>query len=195
MYNGEMVGVTRAVPFATTFIDLNCPMEMWVGGPFDYLHYYLSRRLLERVALENDVSPLFHIREAFFIEDLVVAQLTKTILMPVNSGEPLDRLALDQIAILLAAHTLQSRCVAQKAAAGFVPALEAWQRLRTEEMLRAHLEGNITVKELASACGLSGDHFARRFRINFGTRAASRRGYRASKAFPRSRRASRQRQR
>src|SRR5438445_32500 len=37
LYNGRQVGVTRAIPFATTFIDLNCPMEMWVRGPFDYL--------------------------------------------------------------------------------------------------------------------------------------------------------------
>jgi len=38
-YDGCEVGVTRAIPFATTYIDLDCPMEMWVRGPFDYLHY------------------------------------------------------------------------------------------------------------------------------------------------------------
>jgi hypothetical protein len=43
LYNGKTVGVTRTIPFATTFIDLNCRMEMWVRGPFDYLHYYLSQ--------------------------------------------------------------------------------------------------------------------------------------------------------
>jgi AraC family transcriptional regulator len=31
------------------------------------------------------------------------------------------------------------------------------------------LEGNITVKEVASACTLSASHFARRFRLSFGT--------------------------
>src|SRR5258706_905515 len=36
-------------------------------------------------------------------------------------------------------------------------------------MLRAHLEGNITVKELAGACSLSESHFARCFRLSFGT--------------------------
>jgi transcriptional regulator GlxA family with amidase domain len=47
--------------------------------------------------------------------------------------------------------------------------LEAWQKLRTEEMLRAHLEGDLTVKVLASACSLSGSHFARCFRTSFAT--------------------------
>jgi AraC family transcriptional regulator len=169
LYNGKKVGVTRAIPFAATFIDLNCRMEMWVRGPFDYLHYYLSQGLLERIALDNGVSTSFRLQEAFFIEDLVVAQMTKSILTPVEHREPLDRLALDQIAMVLGAHTLQAHCGGPKFAAGPRRGLEAWQKLRTEEMLRAHLEGNITVKELASACSLSGSHFARCFRTSFGT--------------------------
>ena len=169
LYNGRQVGVTRAIPFATTFIDLNCPMEMWVRGPFDYLHYYLSTGLLERIALDNDVAPDFRLQEVFFVEDLVVAQMTKSILAPVTHGEPLDRLALDQIAMVLGAHTLQAHCGAPKFAVSRRPGLEAWQKLRAEEMLRAHLEGNITVKELAGACSLSESHFARCFRLSFGT--------------------------
>jgi AraC-like DNA-binding protein len=169
LYNGKRVGVTRAIPFATTFIDLNCRMEMWVRGPFDYLHYYLSRGVLERIALDNGVSLSFRLQEAFFIEDLVVAQMTKSILTPVEHGEPLDRLALDHIAMVLGAHALQAHCGARKFAVGPRRGLEAWQKLRTEEMLRAHLEGNITVKELAGACSLSESHFARCFRTSFGT--------------------------
>ncbi len=169
IYNGKKVGVTRAIPFATTFIDLNCRMEMWVRGPFDYLHYYLSQGLLERIALDNGVSASFRLQEAFFIEDLVVAQMTKNILTPVEHGEPLDRLALDQMAMVLGAHTLQTHCGAPKFVAGTRRGLEAWQKLRTEEMLRAHLQGNLTVRELASACSLSESHFARCFRRSFGT--------------------------
>jgi AraC family transcriptional regulator len=168
-YNGKKVGVTRAIPFATTFIDLNCRMEMWARGPFDYLHYYLSQGLLERIALDNGVSTSFRLDEAFFIEDLVVAEMTKSILTPVEHGEPLDRLVLDQIAMVLGAHTLQTHCGAPKFAAGPRRGLEPWQKLRTEEMLRAHLGGNITVKDLANSCSLSGSHFARRFRVSFGT--------------------------
>src|SRR5580658_4771139 len=169
LYNGESVGVTRAIPFATTFIDLNCKMEMWVRGPFDYLHYYLSQELLQRVAVDHGISASFRLREAFFIEDLVVAQMTKSILTPVERGEPLDRLALDQIAMVLAAHTLQAHCGVPKFRSQPRRGLEAWQKLRTEEMLRANLEGNITVKELADACSMSGSHFARCFRTSFGT--------------------------
>jgi AraC family transcriptional regulator len=167
-YDGRRVGVTRAIPFATTFLDLGCSMEMWVRGPFDYLHYYLSRELLERIALYNGVAPPLPLHAAFFIEDLVVAQMTKNILAPVQHGEPLDRLALDQAATILGAHTLQAHCGAPKFAAPSRPGLEPWQKLRAEEMLRANLEGNIHIKELAAACSLSPSHFARCFRSSFG---------------------------
>jgi nicotinamidase-related amidase len=128
---------------------------MWARGPFDYLHYYFSRELLARIALDNGVSPAFHLQEVFFIEDLVVAQMTKSILAPVRHGEPLDRLALDHIAMVLGAHTLQQHCRTAKFASSPRPGLEAWQKLRAEEMLRASLEGNVTVGELARACSLS----------------------------------------
>jgi len=169
IYNGRSVGVTRAIPFATTFIDLSCRMEMWVRGPFDYLHYYLSRELLERIAIENAVASSFQLREEFFVEDLVVAQITKNILSPIKHREPLDPLALDQIAAVLGAHVLQAHCGAPKFAVPPGRGLEPWQKLRTEEMLRAHLEGNITIQELATACSLSTSHFGRCFRQSFGT--------------------------
>jgi AraC family transcriptional regulator len=169
LYNGRSVGVTRAIPFATTFIDLNCRMEMWVRGPFDYLHYYLSRELLEQIAADNAVVPPFQLQEVFFVEDVVVAEMTKNILFSVKNGEPLDRLALEQTATVLGAHTLQAHCGTPKFAAAPRRGLEPWQKLRTEELLRTHLEGNITINELAAACSLSPSHFGRCFRQSFGT--------------------------
>jgi transcriptional regulator GlxA family with amidase domain len=144
-------------------------MEMWVCGPFDYLHFYLSAALLRRIALDNGVAPTYELREAFFIEDLVVAQLTRSVLSPVRHGEPLDRLALDQIAMLLGAHVLQRYCGVPKVATSARRGLQPWQKIRAEEMLRAQLEGNITTEELASACASSESHFARGFRTSFGT--------------------------
>jgi AraC family transcriptional regulator len=168
-YKRQDVGVTRAIAFATTVLDLRCPLEMWVRGPFDYLHYYLSASLLKRVASENEVATANELREAFFIEDLVVAQLTRSILSSVKHGEPLDKLALDQVALLLGAHVLQRYCGTTKVATPAGRGLQTWQRVRTEEMLRARLDGNITIKEMASACSLSVSHFARGFRTSYGT--------------------------
>jgi AraC family transcriptional regulator len=167
LYDGREVGVSKSIAFATTVLDLRCPMEMWVSGPFDYLHYYLSDSLLKSVAHENEIATPSGLQEAFFVEDLVVAQLTRSILSQVRHGEPLDKLALDQIAMLLSAHVLQRYCRAPRAARSPRKGLQAWQMIQAEEMLRAQLDGNISIKELATACSLSPSHFARGFRRSF----------------------------
>jgi hypothetical protein len=104
---GQEVGVSHSIAFATTVIDLMKPMEMWAAGPFDYLHYYVSRDLLDRVAADNRIAPVDSFRMVFFERDLVVAQLTKTILSQVRNREPLNMLALEDVSLLVSTHLLQ----------------------------------------------------------------------------------------
>jgi AraC family transcriptional regulator len=166
--DGEEVGVTRSIAFATTVIDLMKPMEMWAAGPFDYLHYYVSRDLLDSVAADNRIAPVDSFRMVFFERDLVVAQLTKTILAQVRNREPLNMLALEDVSLLVSTHLLQ-HYGSGKGILRAQPSLETWQKLRTEEMLRAHLEGEIRIADLAAACQLSPSHFSRCFRQTFDT--------------------------
>jgi AraC-like DNA-binding protein len=170
-YNGREVGVTRVTAFATTALDLRRSMEMWTCGPFDYLCYFLAGSLLNRVAFENELSTAYDLREVFFAEDILLAQLTRSILSPARCEEPFDKLRLDQISVLLSAHVLQRYCSSTKAAIFATRGLQTWQRLRAEEMLRSRLEGNIAIGEIASACSLSVSHFARAFRRSFGISA------------------------
>jgi AraC family transcriptional regulator len=165
---GQEVGVSHSIAFATTVIDLMKPMEMWAAGPFDYLHYYVSRDLLDRVAADNRIAPVDSFRMVFFERDLVVAQLTKTILSQVRNREPLNVLALEDVSLLVSTHLLQHYGNGRRLLRA-QPSLEIWQKIRTEEMLRAHLEGEIRIAELATACQLSPSHFSRCFRQSFGT--------------------------
>jgi len=165
---GQEVGVSRSIAFATTVIDLMEPMEMWAAGPFDYLHYYVSRDLLDRTAIENKIAAVDSFRMVFFEQDLVIAQLTKTILGQVRNSEPLSILALEDVSLLVSTHLLQ-HYGSGKEMLRAERRLESWQKIRAEEMLRAHLEGNVRVADLAAACQLSSSHFSRCFRRSFGT--------------------------
>ena len=168
-YNGRDVGVTRVTAFATTALDLRRSMEMWACGPFDYLCYFLAGSLLKRVAFENEQSPAYDLREVFFVEDIVIAQLTRSLLSHARRGETPDKLRLEQTALFLSAHVLQRYCKTGNAAKSATQGLQTWQRLRADEMLRSRLAGNVTLGEVAAACSLSVSHFARRFRKSFGT--------------------------
>jgi AraC family transcriptional regulator len=142
---------------------------MSIHGPFNYLHYYLSKELLERIAGENAATTSFQLQESFFVEDLVVAQITRNLLSPIRHQRPLDLMVLDHAAQVLGAHILQTHSRATKASTRPRRGLESWQKLRTEEMLRDHLDGNVTIRDLAGASSLSPSHFGRCFRLSFGT--------------------------
>lgn len=164
-YDGREIAVANGIPFATTVLDLQRSVELRIRGPFDCLHYYLARSLLQRVALENEVSTRYSLRECFFKEDLVVAQLTRSI-MSVNGS--VGNVVLSEIALLLGAHILQRYCDAASRAPAAGPGLRNWQKIRADEMLREHLSGHITISELATACSLSERQFSRSFRKSFG---------------------------
>jgi AraC family transcriptional regulator len=165
-YDGREVGIAKA--FATTVFDLKRSVELRVRGPFDYLQYYLAGSLLKRVALENDVPAKYWLRDSFCNEDLVVAQLTRSIL---SANGSVGTFVLNEIALLLGAHILQRYCDPATPARPVRPGLRNWQRIRAEEILRAHVSGNITLRELAMACSLSERQFSRSFRRSFGLAA------------------------
>src|SRR5260370_36393822 len=65
--------------------------------------------------------------------------MTKSILTPVEHGEPLDRLALDQIGMVLGAHALQAHCGAPKFAPGPRRGLEACGKSYEPRRCCAHI--------------------------------------------------------
>jgi AraC family transcriptional regulator len=166
---GKEVGVTQSIPFATTVIDLMVPMEMWAAGPFDYLHYYISRDLIDSVAIENKLAPVNSYKMIFFEEDLLIAQLTKSILNQVRGRELLSTLELGDISLFMSSHILQRYAADARTLLQIRRGLERWQKARIEEMVRARLTGSVKIAELATACQLSPSHFARCFRHSFGT--------------------------
>ena len=117
---------------------------------------------------EQDFFPIDSFRMVFFEEDLVIAQLTKSILGQVRNREPLNMLALEDVSLLVSTHLLQHYGTG-KGVLRAQPRLESWQKIRAEEMLRTHLEGNLRIAGLASASQLSPSHFSRCFRQSFGT--------------------------
>jgi AraC-like DNA-binding protein len=132
-----------------------------------------------------NVAPGYELREAFFIEDLLVAQLTRSILSPVRHGEPLVKLALEQVAMLLGAHVLQRYFRAPKVGSSARRGLEkaqaatrsadtarggmAFGRLRRiREHIERELAHKISLGELANIAGLSPGHFSRAFKQSVG---------------------------
>ena len=107
-------------------------------------------------------------RLAILEDDLVVAQITKSILPFLGRSDRLSVLALDQFSLVLGAHLLQQYGVLQKTARRSKGGLAPWQKRRASELLHENMHGRIRLSEIARGCGLSVSHFARSFKTSFG---------------------------
>jgi AraC-like DNA-binding protein len=107
-------------------------------------------------------------RLAVLEDDLVVAQITKSILRFLGQNDAPSVLALDQFSLIMGAHLIQRYGVLQKAARHSKGGLAAWQKRRASEILHENLHGRIRLSDVARECGLSTSHFARSFKTSFG---------------------------
>jgi len=165
---GDKIVPTPFIPaFRVNVIDLASEPSCWAGCAFDFVHYHVPREPLEEIAEDLGSGPVGAFRLAIVEDDLVLAQMTKTILPYIGRDDVLSPLAMDHFRLILGAHLLQRYGEGKniRLAAG---GLSAWQRRRAEALLREHLNGSINLSELARECGLSVSHFARSFKASFG---------------------------
>jgi len=155
-------------PFRSNVIDFDSRPRCWAGTAFDYLHYSVPREGLDDIARDLGFGTVNGYRLAVLEDDLVVAQITRSILPFVGSCDGPSALALDQFSLILGAHLLQRYGVVQKPAGARKGGLAPWQKRRASELLHENIHGHIRLSQLARECGLSVSHFARSYKISFG---------------------------
>jgi AraC-like DNA-binding protein len=155
-------------PFNSNVIDFDSQPRCWAGQAFDFVHYTVPRMGLDDIAADLGFGRVRDYRPAVLQDDLVLAQITKSILPFIGRGDDVSVLALDQFCLILGAHLVQQYGVLQKMGRSSKGGLVAWQKRRAAEILRENLHGHIRLSEIARECGLSVSHFARSFKSSFG---------------------------
>ncbi len=156
-------------PFRSNVIDFDSQPRCWAGAAFDYVHYSVPRKGLDDIAEDLGFGRVNDYRMTVLNDDLVVAQITKSILPFLGRNDRLSVLALDQFSLILGAHLLQHYGVLHKIGRRRSNGgLEPWQKRRASELLHENLHGYIRLTQIARECGLSVSHFARLFKTSFG---------------------------
>src|ERR1700686_2475737 len=170
----KLIPTSIVHPFRSNVIDFDSLPMCWAGSAFDYVHYSVPRQGLDDIAEDLGFGRVNNYRLAVLEDDLVVAQITKSILPFLGRSDGLSVLALDQFSLILGAHLLQQYGVLQKTAqrskarcskGGLAP----WQKRRASELLHENMHCRIRLSHIARECGLSVSHFARSFKTSFGT--------------------------
>jgi len=153
-----------------TLVNFNLETAVELNFQFDCLQMYFPRAALDAIALEQgarEVS-MFDLDFVKTYDDVVLWSLGRCLLPAFDNPERANRLFVDHVATALLAHMVHAYGGSATASPLLRGGLAPWQARRAKEMLMAHLDGEITLEELASECRLSRSHFARAFRKTTG---------------------------
>ncbi len=164
------VGVEAFAAMDTSFYDLRRDPIAFVRQPYHCLQFYLPRAVLAEIAQQNgrkfqgELDCPYGAAKA----DPVIRHLGAALIPALERGEAIDGLFPDHILQAVALHVVGAYGDARPAGrvtGGLAPRQES----RAKELMRDGLAADISLGQLAQACGLSVAHFTRAFRQSTGT--------------------------
>jgi AraC family transcriptional regulator len=160
---------TGAIPvFRANIVDFAATPACWAGAGFDYVHFQVRRAAIDDVAASLGYDPVGGFRLSVLEDDILLAQMTRSVLPILGCPGRGSHLALDHLELVLGAHLVQRYGAARPRRADVRAGLAEWQKARATELLRENLDGGVRVADLARECDLSAGHFARSFKASFG---------------------------
>ena len=164
----KLVPTSYRPPFRSAVLDCDAQPRCLPGSAFDYVLFHVPRKGLDDIAADLAVGPVDTFRVSFQEEDLVLSQLTKSILPFIGRQQWLGPLTMDHLSLIIGAHLLQKYAGQRTLPTVSVGGLGPWQKRRATELLSENLDGRVRLSQLAQECGLSVSHFARSFKASFG---------------------------
>jgi AraC family transcriptional regulator len=152
---------------AVSAIDLQEQPAVMLPHPFDTVILYVTQDALDEVAYAHGAPQAEGLVWPPGAFDSVVYHLGKTLLSSLEQPDHTSKIFLDHILHALNCHLVCSYGGVTRSAPRFLGGLSALQMRRATELLVAHLDGNIALRQVAEACELSVSHFARAFKKTF----------------------------
>jgi len=153
----------------TSIVDLEEEPTANLESPFDVVHFYVSRAALNEIADDRGaprIATLACERGAF---DPTVWHLGEALLPALERPDEIGAMYADHL--LMATHTYFAiafggmRLPAYRSRGGLAP----WQVRCATDLMIARLGQDMSLSEVAEACGLSPNYFARAFKQSVGT--------------------------
>jgi AraC family transcriptional regulator len=148
--------------------DLESDPRAYRNSAFDSVHYNLPRTTLNAFTDDSGLPKVGALLATQGVRDATLFHLTKLILPALSQPKLFCQLFLDHFVLMLCSHLVHTYSASGTVPKVYQGGLAPWQTRRVTELLHEHLDGQLRLSTLASACGLSVSHFARSFKISFG---------------------------
>jgi AraC family transcriptional regulator len=151
-----------------SIIDLEQDPAMYLGGAFDMVQFYVPRVALDEFADENDGCRCETLSWPLGKVDPGLKNLGSCLFPVLEEPGVASELYVDHLVFAVHAYVARTyggiKMVPSIARGGLAP----WQLHRATEMLKANLDGQIALSQVASECKLSVSHFVRAFKQTIG---------------------------
>jgi AraC-like DNA-binding protein len=164
----KIVPTGRIAAFRSNVIDLAAEPASWADRGFETIHFHIRRRAIDDAASDLGYECASAFRPSVAGEDIVLAQIAKSLLPRLGERSRPAALALDHLELIIGAHIVQRYGATRPRRNVVGKGLANWQRGRAAELLRENLDGSVRLADLARECELSVSHFARSFKASFG---------------------------
>jgi AraC family transcriptional regulator len=166
--HGRPVSAEPAQDGSVSIMHLDQEPSMYLGSAFDMVQFYVPRTALDEFADENDGCRCETLTWPSGKVDHRLRSMALCLLPALERPELSSELYVDHL--VFAAHAYIARTYGGiKIAPSIVRGgLAPWQLHRATEMLKANLDGQIALSQVARECKLSVSHFVRAFKQTIG---------------------------
>jgi AraC family transcriptional regulator len=166
--DGKIVPTGRIAAFRSNVIDLAAEPTSWADRGFENIHFHVRRGAIDDAARDLGYEPIGAFRLSVAEDDIVLAQIAKSLVAILGGPSRIAPLALDHLELIIGAHIVQRYGATRSRRNVVGRGLAKWQRARATELLQENLDGTARLADLARECQLSVSHFARSFKASFG---------------------------
>ncbi len=142
-------------------------VALLLPNPFDALVLYTTQAALDEIAYAHRAPLVQQLVWPLGAFDSVVHHLAQPLLSSLERPLPASKIFLDHVLQALNSHLVCSYGGVRMSAPKFRGGLSLLQMRRATELLEAHLDGDIALRQVAEVCELSVSHFARAFKQTF----------------------------
>lgn len=144
--------------------DLSENYKADIETPFDFMLFQISPSSLAKMADDAEVAGVSLLLTETALKDIVLANLTRALLPALKRPEEANALFVDQMTTAIGTYLVQRYGGKPIQAISKGARLSRAQEDAAKAILLEHLEGDVSIADVADACNLSRGYFIRAFR-------------------------------
>lgn len=164
--DGRLIYAGGHKQFSLAVTNLNHRHTCQHLAPYDNVRALLHHSQLETLSEEIMGKRLSQLKLVQHSSDPVAHNLVQALLPAVHEPAQADAMFVEHVMLALSAHVM--RRYGHDGGGPSSASMPAWQERRAKEYMASRLAQDLTLEDVAQACGMSRSHFARTFKKSTG---------------------------